>query len=314
MSLELPTSAGVSFAHAAVQVIAVGRVIDVLHIKGPAVRNLILAEDTLDDAASGHFTEKLVARRSIDADVLVRPSQVERFLEAVGQHGWRLSVPFADGSTFEHAATLVHPSLAPVDVHRRFPGVGLDPEEAFDRLWRDHSTQAIAGIDSWTPSVAAQRLILLLNAARGGSNHDDRDVAWNRATAGEQEEVREIARELRADVALAAATGHLEEYADRREHDLWELLSAGAGTPFQRWRARIRAETNPVKAVRTGWRLLVPTSHRMSLEAGRDLVGLDLLRAYVQRLTLGFGQTAGLVGRRVGGRITQRRLRPRTRG
>ena len=55
-------------------------------------------------------------------------------MEAMSSHGWVLRVDFADGSAFQHAATLGQPLLAHADAHRRFPGFGVESEEVFSTL------------------------------------------------------------------------------------------------------------------------------------------------------------------------------------
>lgn len=61
------------------------------------------------------------------------------------RHGWSTTYRFEDGSAFEHAQTMGHRALAPVDVHRRFPGLGDDAEAAFEMLWADRHDTPIAG-------------------------------------------------------------------------------------------------------------------------------------------------------------------------
>lgn len=255
---------------------------DSLHIKGPSVHSS-LSPNVANDEPGG-----VGVRKSMDADILIRPSNVSSFFAALKAHAWRVSVPFEDGSSFEHAATWVHPYVAPLDVHRGFPGIGIEPEAAFERLWRDRITHEIAGIECWVPSIAAQRLILLLNAARGGSSHSDVETAWEAANETQRQAVRDLARELDAEVALAAAISELDRYTDRREHDLWLLLSTHSGTPVQLWRARVKAEGNLPAGIRRGFRLIFPSRRRMEFAAGRDLPGFCLAQAYVQRLTPAF--------------------------
>ncbi len=96
-------------------------------------------------AQSSAGAGRTVARRSIDVDVLVRPAHLDRLFTVMHEHGWTTKYRFEDGSAFEHAATMAHPFLAPVDVHRHFPGIDSDPEAAFTRLWSDRHTVELAG-------------------------------------------------------------------------------------------------------------------------------------------------------------------------
>jgi hypothetical protein len=168
---------GIRFTHATIQVLAEANGIDLLHIKGPAVDDRLLAVLPTDDPPSG--APGTVARYSVDADVLVRPAHVDRLFEVMHGHGWTTAYHFADGSAFEHAATLTHPVLSPADVHRRFPGIGIDAATAFERLWAERHTALIAGTPCPVPSLRAQRLVLIVHAARGGAlYHSDIQRSW----------------------------------------------------------------------------------------------------------------------------------------
>ena len=107
------------------------------------------------------------------------------------KHGWSVVTRFETGSIFEHAASLWHTQLGYVDLHRRFPGVDLDAEAAFDVLWSERLERHIAHQPCPVPSTDGQRLILLLHAARGGGvRHPDAQLLWrapvptNRSGAG----------------------------------------------------------------------------------------------------------------------------------
>jgi hypothetical protein len=219
----MPISVGIRFTHAALQVLAEDNGIDLLHIKGPAVDDRLLAVVPTADPLSE--APEVVARHSVDADVLVRPAHVDKLFEVMHRHGWTTAYQFADGSAFEHAATLTHPVLSPADVHRRFPGIGIDASTAFERLWEERHAVPIAGTPCPVPSLRAQRLVLIVHAARGGAlTHSDIQRSWYFATEEERAAVQHLADELGAEVALAAGTGRLEEY-----HGLpWVRALAGA--------------------------------------------------------------------------------------
>lgn len=170
MAPELTLAARVSLGHAVAQTVGQLAGTRLLHLKGPA----------LDPAlASG--------RVSHDVDVLVEPADAKRFIEALIEHGWTLAYDFADGSAFEHAATLTHPLWLSVDVHRLFPGIGTDPGSAFEMMWSERHSTSIAGIDCAVPSIATQRLILILHALRARQPNDpDLDLAWGAATPAER--------------------------------------------------------------------------------------------------------------------------------
>lgn len=261
----MPWSVGIRFSHAALQAIAEDHGVDLLHIKGPAVDAALLDG----------------VRRSIDADVLVRPAHVKRLLAAMHEHGWTTLYRFEDGSAFEHASTLVHPVLAPVDVHRRFPGLDGATSEAFERLWADRHTADIAGVVCPVPSLPAQRLLLIVHAARAGRlSHQDIQRCWTDASDVERAEVVRLADEVGAAVALAAGTGRLDDFAGRPGYELWKVLSTGDPSRGRLWVARVKAAPTRRAALRTAVRLVLPNRHRMEVSLGRRPTRREVAEAY----------------------------------
>ena len=294
MSAEtLPLGVGVQFTHAALQVLAEDHCVDLLHIKGPAVDPALLDVREMDDAAPGEqatadVRSVPVPRRSVDADVLVRPSHVERLIEVMQRHRWTTLYRFEDGSAFEHATTMSHPFLAMVDIHRRFPGIGGDAELAFERLWRERQTALIAGQPCAVPSVTGQRLVLILHATRAGAlGHSDIRRSWTDATGGERAAVQALAGDVGAELALAAGTGRLHAYRGRPDYELWLALSTREHAKPKVWLARVRAAPTKRAAARTAVRLLVPNPHRMEVALGRRPTAGELARAYVDRALWG---------------------------
>lgn len=280
----MPWTVGIRFSHAALQVLADDHDVDLLHIKGPAV----------DEALLGG------ARQSIDADVLVRPAHVDRLIAAMHEHGWRTQYRFEDGSAFEHASTQVHPVLAPVDVHRRFPGIDADAGAAFERLWSDRHLTDLAGMPCAVPSVAAQRLLLILHAARAGRlTHGDITRSWGKASEGERAEVAQVAVDVGATVALAAGTGHLDDFVGVRGYELWKVLSTGDGSRARLWVARVKAAPTKRAAVRTAVRLIVPNRHRMEAGLGRPPTAGEVISAYAASVRRSAVELSGMIrGRR----------------
>lgn len=261
----MPWSVGIRFAHASLQVLAEDHGVDLLHIKGPSV------DASLLDGP----------RESIDADVLVRPEHVPRLLDAMHRHGWSTQYRFEDGSAFEHASTLVHPILAPVDVHRRFPGIDADASDAFDRLWSERHPAELAGVPCPVPSLPAQRLLLIVHAARSGAlRHPDIRRCWVDATDTQRDEVVRLADDIGASVALAAGTGRLDEFVGEPGYDLWKVLSTGERSQARIWAARVRAAPNRRAALRTAVRLVIPNRHRMEASLGRPPSAREVASAY----------------------------------
>lgn len=267
----IPTNVLVELTHAEIQVIAAAGALDVLHIKGPA-----LDPQLRSDRAT-----------SMDVDILIRPRHLPALQALLRDHGWHCLFDFRDGSTFEHAATWARADMSQVDVHRYFPGFEADAEVAFERLWRDRREHRLAGIGCQVPSLDAQRLILLLHAARG---HDeralaDRDRAWVDLEAADRERVDRLAVQVGASVALGAVTGRRELLHGARTADLWTLLTSTGTTdaPLRVWWTWVRAEPTFAAAVRRGIHLLRPNRRRLATWLEHEPTRADMLRAYLSQ-------------------------------
>lgn len=297
----MPVSAAIRLGSAALQALADDHGVDLLHIKGPAVDTSLLEVVSSTDPDTGVTVQRARPRPSIDADILVRPSHVTRMFEAMGEHGWQLAFRFEDGSAFEHASTWVREGLASADVHRSFPGIGADPQAAFEHLWSERGQVLIAGYPCQVPSLAAQRLILILHAVRGGQlASGDILRSWHDATDAQRAEVDALALTLKAEVALAAATGRLEAYRHRREYALWQVLSTGDRSRLRLWTARVRAQPDPISAVRTAVWLVAPKSGRLRQSLGREPT--------LREIATGWSNQLGVAGREL--RAALRRTRP----
>lgn len=261
----------VHLAHAAVQYIADECGADLLHVKGPALDERLLRPTlTVGASAEGDAPARRRPRLSSDADVLVRPSHVVAFIEALRRHNWDVVAQFETGSIFEHAATLWNSHLGHVDVHRRFPGIRLDPAVAFENMWADRTIIEIAHRPCAVPSVDVQRLILLLHSARGGGpSHPDAFV-WKDATQDERDRCQTLATAFDAEVALAAATGRLDEYADDPTASLWRIMAAG-GVPnrLDEWIGRFRAASSFRERATVVRRALVVNTDHLAMQLGR---------------------------------------------
>ncbi|MBK9158479.1 MAG: nucleotidyltransferase family protein [Propionibacteriaceae bacterium] len=290
---DVPLSVRVEFAHAALQWLADAHGIDVLHIKGPALAP-VLSED-LDDEGGVPSNR----RASTDADVLVRPRQVEAFMKILSEHGWTAMASFESGSVFEHAAALEHTWFGHCDVHRNFPGIGLDPETAFDVLWADRSTVELAAWPCTVPSITAQRVVLLLHAGRtvGGQPQDVRR-AWREASPTDQEQTQLLVTRLKAEIGLAAALGHLDDYADSPEADLWRLASQPETLRLAEWQARIKASKSPREALRLAFKALFVNVDHLTMKLGHPPTRRDMAAAYARRFATALRELPRLVGRR----------------
>ncbi|MCI1748716.1 MAG: nucleotidyltransferase family protein [Acidipropionibacterium sp.] len=289
---SISTGDRVLLTHGILQRTADDAGVDILLIKGPA-----LDPDLLQLTEDGQHT---IPRRSTDADVLVRPSHLERFQRALDTNDWRMTADFIAGSAFGHAANYWHEVLGYCDVHRRFPGIEINSERAFDILWADHQEVQLAHVTCNTPALTAQRLIILMHTARSGwPDHPDRVRAWDDASEADRDAVRALATRLDAKVALAAATGHLEDYRSDRNYDLWRQFSTGDTSRWHEWRARIRAADNPVEAFKVAIRSLRLNQAHLRMDLGHDLTRADVLRGYRDRTLRALQELAAVTHRAI---------------
>lgn len=268
--------------HAYVQLVANSVGVDLLHLKGSAVHPSIHASE----------------RQSLDVDVLVRPAHVDRFIGALQDLGWQRMTGFTEGSAFGHAMNLRH-DLGLIDLHRRWPGFEISPEDAFDLLWDRRETAQIANVACVVPSVADQRLILLLHFARsGGARADDKEATWTGASREERQRVRDLAGQFDAGLALAAATGELEDFKDERSYRLWRYFSRGHGSRIEEWTGRYQAATGlrEKSAVLRGF--MAVNHDLLAFELGHEPNRADYLQAYAHRLATAASDVRHVIGAR----------------
>jgi len=285
--LPIPLMLRTRLAHATLQAIADDCGADILHIKGAAV-DASLLPTRVDAPADATAAERALPRLSADADVLVRPAHLKRFLAALKQNGWIRKSRLYSGGAVEHSVDWWHPELGGVDVHVRFPGIRVAPERAFAELWFARTSIDIAHRACPAPSLDAQRLMLLLHAARnGGPEHPDVDPCWTNAAPDERMRAIEMAAIFGADVPLAGATGRLDDYVDRPEYDLWRLLSQPNADVFDLWLAFVKAAPTPPERVRAILYALRVKADRVDLELGHSANAGEVLGVQASRLRRG---------------------------
>ena len=246
----------IEFCHAALQHLADRLGVDLLHVKG------IAFEPQWRSRASG----------GSDADVLVRPSQVKEFVEALEVGGWQRRSRFHTGSPFGHAQTYWHDHLGYADIHRFFPG--MQPGDAsFDALWADRTEVVLASVPCPVPGRAGQALVHLLNEARNGLSVRSRDGVVGVLGADLAAQVETLVGQVGAEVGYAAALGELDRVRDHREHDLWQVVMSRSGR-VEEWRARVKAQTTLTGKALTVLRApLVNTEHLANTRGHRPSVG-----------------------------------------
>ncbi|WP_438853473.1 hypothetical protein [Agromyces sp. M3QZ16-3] len=252
-------------ARASVQTLAEQTGVRLLHIKG----------DTQDRSIRSSSAP------GTDVDVMVHPDQVDQLDAALRAHGWRVYSTFTGGSPFGHAQTYVHVTWGYLDVHRSFPGIGLAPENAFERLWSSRGTVDVARVRCSVPDVSSQAVISILNAARSrrpsGLQREWTDLEPERRKAIEDE-----VETLDALLAFDAAFGRLDRHRGAREFRLWKAVTEG-GSRLDEWWGRILAE--PKLGGRVAIALRAPLVNRAHLEhhLGRPPTRRDVLYEFIDR-------------------------------
>jgi hypothetical protein len=284
--VSVPLPVRLRFGHAAVQRVADQVGVDLVHIKGASV------DPSLRPGAySGS-----------DVDVLVRPSGVVVLDRALRAHGWQLYSTFEHGSPFGHAQTYLHPAWGYIDIHRYFPGIRLDPDHAFDVFWADRHRVEIAGVGCDVPSVTAQAVLLVLNAARSAKGaRVDVVTVWHDADDARRDEMLQLVGRLHADVAFAAAAGGLERYRNDREYRLWKVVSGG-GSRAAEWWARIRAAPDTRAALRIVMRAPLVNVDHLAHRLGRTPTRGDIVVEFLRRPVFAVVQALRSAVRRVGPR------------
>lgn len=265
--VSVPLQVRLRFGHAAVQHVADRIGVDLLHIKGAAV----------------DLSLRPGGNAGSDVDVLVRPSHVAALDRAMRGHGWLLYSTFDYGSPFGHAQTYLHDAWGYIDIHRFFPGIRIRPEDAFDRFWTDRQEIEIAGIGCQVPSVPAQAVLLVLNAARSTMRtKPDIGAVWRDATEERRDQMEALVADLDAPVAFAAATGGLEQFLGERDYRLWKIVSEG-GSRSAEWWARVRAAPSFAAAVRVVIRAPLVNVDRLAHRLGRPPTRGEIVGEFFRR-------------------------------
>lgn len=279
---RIPQRVRLEMSRAGVQVIADGLGARVLHIKG-----------TMTDPAliDRHF-------EGTDVDVMVDPAAIPSLHRALLAQGWRVYSTFRNNSSFEHAQTYFHPDWGHLDVHRRFPGIGIPDDRAFEVLWADRGEARVAGLPCAVPDLTAQAVLLTLNAARAEGRGDTAARVWDALDEPGRAACRALVGRLDAEVAFAAAHGELERFAHRREYLLWKVASQG-GTRTEDWIARVRAARTLRERIALVLRAPLVNTERLTHRLGRRPRLVEVGREFAVRSARGLREIVQSAGARI---------------
>ncbi|MDO5750284.1 MAG: nucleotidyltransferase family protein [Rothia sp. (in: high G+C Gram-positive bacteria)] len=268
-----PLKARIMLAHAYFQRMADRHNVDILHVKGYAFDREVYRPN----------------RYSTDADILVRPSHVQRFVDLLLEDGWKIQAHFETGSVFEHAMTLYHPVWGLTDIHRFFPGLGRRGgySRVFEQLWTARRPVMIAHKPCWVPSVLDARVIVVLHRARAAAKYSS-DIEYLRSilSLGDWARMRQRAAELDSSLAYAAATGMLENYRHDRDYLLWK--SASQPIPaYQQWLGRIYSAPTLGDKLRTLKAIFVVNRDHLAMQLGHEPTKAEVRAKFFERFGIG---------------------------
>lgn len=272
----LPLAVQLEFVHALVDLVAGLAGCRVLHIKGPV--------------AAGQLC--LAGRQSGDVDVWVSPDDRAALLRTLEEVGWTSLDQARSTKLIEHATVLTHPGWGcAIDLHHRFPGMGVEPQHAFDLLWSAREEVTVAGHDLAAPALSAHALLILLHAARGRGEPRAREDVRHVTSMIAPSLVGELmawATLLACEPALAAV---VPAWSDRRnglEHLHWRVRAGEQGASgVQVWLTRMLASPGLVRKAALLWAAILPDRVVMVRRAGRSLTTPGLLWAWLGRWRTG---------------------------
>lgn len=278
---RIPPGVRLEMSRAGVQVIADRVGARLLHIKGSMTDPVLLGP---------RF-------EGTDVDVLVDPAGIPALHRALLAQGWQVYSTFRNNSSFEHAQTYFHPDWGHLDLHRRFPGIGITDDRAFEVLWADRAEVRAAGLPCAVPALTAQAVLLTLNAARAAGMGDTAARVWDALDEPARRDCLALVERLDAAVAFAAAHGDLERYAHRREYLLWKVASQG-GTRTEDWLGRVRAGRTLRDRIGLVLRAPLVNTERLTHKLGRTPRPAEVVREFLMRSAQGAGEVTRAAGNR----------------
>lgn len=252
---EVPLKARIHLSHAYFQKLTERNAIDILHIKGYAFGS--------DCYVAG--------RHSSDVDVLVRPSDVDRFMYLLVEDGWKIVTTFESGSIFNHASTVYHPMWGLADIHRYFPGLGYDDQaKAFEQLWSNRRYKEISHVPCAVPSLLDSRLLVVIHDGRNLAAGRT-DTAYLRSFLSEDDwdQMRSRAQELEAELAFDAALSQIDMHRGEPYYLLWKSMSEDV-PPYIGWLGRLQREKSLAGKAKVLKNIFIVNNDHLAMELGHQ--------------------------------------------
>ncbi len=136
--------------YALIQSVANEHDIPLIFIKGPALHAQGLRE----------------REHSGDVDVWADPSRYKDLASALTAWGWTIARLEFINMTYHSVTAQGSEWGCEVDIHFRFPGIGIDPSSAFCEIRRTGEPRQFAGVNSQVPNRASHAIIYALHLIR----------------------------------------------------------------------------------------------------------------------------------------------------
>lgn len=267
----VPLKVRLTLAHAYFQHLADRRGVDLIHVKGYA-----FGTDVYRDG-----------RISTDIDVLVRPNHTATLTAALQDEGWQILTHFETGSIFEHAMTVYHPTWGLADIHRFFPGLGIDAERTFQLIWEDKRHKNLGGYTCQVPSLIDSRIIVLTHAARSEQLYPA-DVKYLQEHLTEQDWDN---LDLRVNIlgcrtAYQVALNRFDNInQNSKEFLIWKSFKAGAPTALQ-WKARLFQAEGIGAKIRVIQKILWVNKDHLAMELGHTPSKREIFAKFFNRFKI----------------------------
>jgi len=125
--------------------------VEVLFIKGPVLTRQQLRHK----------------KHSGDVDVWVEPGKISLLEASLAEWGWSSQFVVWDGSNVTHSSAMDPGDWGcQIDIHGFFPGVGVEPEEAFVVIGEASEIVPFAGVEAHCPSRPVHAVISALHSVR----------------------------------------------------------------------------------------------------------------------------------------------------
>lgn len=106
-------------------------------------------------------------KHSGDVDVWAHPSDVDALADLLAEWGWTRLDGFWDGTDIGHSVTLARGTWGcEIDVHKTFPGIGLDADAAFESIRRRATSMRFASVAGLCPNPTDHAIIAALHYLR----------------------------------------------------------------------------------------------------------------------------------------------------